>query len=77
MREDVNGWWWVPVTQCSGQVGVNDEHAIAWPVQAFARGSGNSSSGRGMWVGGGEKTSSDGTMFGNGWLPNIVIIINQ
>jgi hypothetical protein len=27
--------------------------------------------------GGGWKKRHDGTMFGNGWLPNIVIIINQ
>ena len=64
------------VVQWAG-VGVNNECAIAWPVQAFARGSGDGGGGGGMWVGGGEKTSSDGTMFGNGWLPNIVIIINQ
>ena len=62
MRGDVDGWWWAPVTRCSGQVwagvGVNDERAVAWPVRAFARGSGDG----GMWVGGGEKTSSDGTL---------------
>ena len=40
------------------------------------RGSGNGSGG-GMWVGGGKKLSNDGAMFGNGWVPNIVIIINQ
>ena len=58
-------------------VGINNERTIAWPVQAFARGSGNGGGGGGMWIGGGEKTSSDGTMFGNRWLPNIAIIINQ
>ena len=50
--------------------------ALAWPVRAFARGSGDGGGG-GMCVGGGERQSSDGAMFGNGWLPNIVIINNQ
>jgi hypothetical protein len=27
--------------------------------------------------GGGKNRRSDGAMFGNGWLPNIAIIINQ
>ena len=58
-------------------VGVNDEHAVTWPMRAFARSSSDGGSGGGMWVGRGEKTSSDGTMFGNRWLPNIAIIINQ
>ena len=60
-------------------VGVNDECALAWPVQAFARaavrGSGDSGS-DGMWVGGGKKQRSDGAMFGNHLLPNIAIISN-
>jgi len=31
-----------------------------------------------MWGGGGKNKRSDGpAMFGNGWLPNIAIIINQ
>ena len=35
--------------------------------------------GGGGWVGdgGGEWKECDGTMFGNGWLPNIAIINNQ
>ena len=55
-------------------VGVSKERALAWPVRAFARGNGG---GGRMWVGGGKKQRSDGAMFGNRWLPNIGIIINQ
>jgi len=57
-------------------IGVSDERALAWPVWAFARGSGDGGGG-GMWVGGGKKQRSDGAMFGNGWLPNIAIISNR
>ena len=57
-------------------VGVNDEHALAWPVRAFSRGSGDGGS-DGMWVGGGKKQRSDGAIFGNHPLPNIATIINK
>ena len=56
-------------------VGVNNERALAWPMRAFARGSGDGGS-DGMWVGGGKKQRSDGAMFGNHLLPNIAIISN-
>ena len=65
-----------PSTRGGAHAGNRDECALAWPVQAFARGSRNAGSG-GMCGGGGERQSSDGAMFGNGWLPNIAIINNQ
>ena len=66
---DVEGWASVTLVQWVG-ISISNECALAWPVRAFARGSG-------MWVGGGKKQRSDGAMFGNGWLPNIAIISNQ
>ena len=65
----------VALVQRAG-VGVSNERALAWPVRAFARGSGDSGGG-GVWVGGGKRQRSDGAMFGNGWLPNIAIISNR
>ena len=65
-----------PSTRGGAHAAVGDERALAWPVRAFARGGGDGGGG-GMLVGGGEKQSSDGAMFGNGWLPNIEIISNQ
>jgi hypothetical protein len=44
---------------------------------AVARGDGGGDNGRYVWDGGGKNKRSDGTMFGNGWLPNIGIINNQ
>ena len=63
------------VVQWAG-MGVNDEHAVAWPVRAFARGGSDGGGGR-LWVGGGKKQRSDGAIFGNHPLPNIATIINQ
>ena len=40
-------------------------------------GDGGGGSGGNTWGGGGKNKWSDGAMFGNGWLPNIAIIINQ
>ena len=57
-------------------IGISDECALAWPMWAFMKGSGNSGS-RWWWVGGGKQQRSDGAMFGNRWLPNIATIINQ
>ena len=59
-------------------MGISDEHALTWPMWAFVRGNSGSGSGR-MWVGGGasKKQRNDGAMFGNGWLLNIAIIMNQ
>ena len=56
-------------------IGVSNERALAWPVRAFSRGSGDGGS-DGMWVGGGKKQRSDRAMFGNHLLPNIAIISN-
>ena len=59
-----------------GNVGISDEHTFAWPMWAFVKGNSGGSSSR-MWVGGGKKQRNDRAMFGNGWLPNIAIIMNQ
>ena len=59
-----------------GNAGISDECTLAWPMWAFMRGS-SGGGGRGMWVSGGKKQRSDGAMFGDGWLSNIAIIINQ
>jgi len=53
-----------------------DEGRGRSPHLARVRGCGGDGSGR-MCCGGGERQSSDGAMFGNGWLPNIEIINNQ
>jgi hypothetical protein len=45
-------------------------------MRAFVRG-GSDGGGGGRCVGGDERQSSDGAMFGNGWLPNIKIINNH
>ena len=66
-----------PSTRGGAHAGIRDERALAWPVRAFARGSANGGGGGRMCGGGGERQSSDGAMFGNGWLPNIEIISNQ
>jgi len=65
-----------PSTRGGAHARIGDERALAWPVQAFARGSSDDGGG-GVCVGGGESQSSDVAMFGNRWLPNIVIISNQ
>ena len=41
------------------------------------KGDGGGSGGGNMWGGGGKNKRSDGAMFGNRWLPNIAITINQ
>ena len=49
---------------------------LAWPMQAITRGMVVVVVAVG-WDGDGGWKRCDGTVFGNGWLPNIVIIINQ
>jgi len=61
-----------PSMRGGAHAAVDDERALVWPMQAFARGSGEGGGG-GLWVGGGKKQRSDGAMFGNRWLPNMLI----
>ena len=71
---------WLPAVGGSSDVAVVlDKNTLTLPMQAFARGSSDSgsSSSRWWWLGGGKQQRSDGTMFGNRWLPNIATIINQ
>ena len=47
------------------------------PCVGSREGNGGGGGGNVLGGGGGENRRSDGAMFGNGWLPNIAIIINQ